>query len=66
MSATMRGYTLEALDRTVRRMRDMLDRGCWPSGLELTAEDRRIIGWNLELAERERDERRAEVAHART
>jgi uncharacterized protein YeaC (DUF1315 family) len=46
------------LDSTIARMRSMLELGRWPSGLELTDEDRRIIRWNLELAIRERSERR--------
>lgn len=47
----------DTLDRTISRMQGMLDLGRWPSGLELTTEDRRLISWNLELARRERAER---------
>jgi uncharacterized protein YeaC (DUF1315 family) len=50
---------VDALDRTISRMQGMLDLGRWPSGLELTDEDRRLISWNLEVARRERAERRA-------
>jgi len=51
---------VDDLDRTIVRMQRFLDLGRWPSGLELTAEDRRVIAYNLELARRERRERDAQ------
>ena len=54
--------TYSTLDATIARMRGYLEVGRWPSGLELNAEDRRIVEYNLDLARREREERRR---HAR-
>ena len=53
-------YGPEAMaDATIRRMQRILDTDEWPSGLALNDEDRRILTWNLDVARRQRDERRA-------
>lgn len=56
--------TYSDLDTTIARMRRILEAGRWPSGLELNAEDRRILEWNLEISRQRRAER-AERDHAR-
>jgi hypothetical protein len=52
----------EVLDRTIARMVRILDTGRWPSGLRLAPAERPLVEWNLELARRERTERRARAA----
>jgi len=60
-------HRLEALDAGIRRMRGILEAGSWLTGEQLTLEDRRVVEWNLELALRDRANRRRRgmARHAR-
>lgn len=58
----MIGAEPDVLDRTIARMIRILDTGRWPSGMRVAVAERPIIEWNLELARRERTERRARAA----
>ena len=55
----------DKLDAAIARMAELLDTGRWPTGLRLTLEERRTVEWNLELAKRERAERRRRATYAR-
>ena len=48
----------DVLTSTITRMQLILDTGRWPSGLRLSPAERPIVEWNVEIARRERDERR--------
>lgn len=51
---------VDELDRSIARMQRLLDTDRWPSGLELTLQDRELVRYNLKLARRERLERDAQ------
>lgn len=54
----------ERLDAGIARMVEILELGRWPTGMTLSDDDREAIEWNLEIARRERAERRR-ADHAR-